>query len=250
MNDMKVKDLMTRTVVTLEPDCPLTEAAGRLARAGISAAPVVEDEVVVGVLSESDLLSTLCPPSSRPRGLSILDHLTVRPNARPARHGGTAQLVRDAMSSVVFTVGPDDSVWTAARELQRRGVKRLPVTDSNGRLAGIISRADVVRAMARPDESIHADVLHALQSLGEESADVEVSVSQGFVTLSGLAHDHRTIQIATELASRVPGVAGVKNLIDEQPPGVELGLTEEDFGGLDPFVQRPHGDDAPADANP
>jgi CBS domain-containing protein len=195
----------------------------------------VEGDFVVGVLSEFDLLSTLCPPA-RTRSLSLLDHLTARSNARAPRHGTALALVREAMSTAVFAVGPDESVWTAAREMQRRKVKRLPVMEEGGRLVGIISRADLVRAMARGDESIHADVLHALQSLGKDSENVNVSVAQGFVTLAGVAHDDCTVRVAAELAYRVPGVAGVRNLIDQQPGGVDFQLGEDDMDRLDPFA--------------
>lgn len=146
MKDLHVADVMSRRVVTLGPEDSLTDAAARLAEAEISAAPVLEDGVLVGMLSESDLLHAVYRPSAGT--LSILDHLLVGRSRRPRRHGTAATVVREAMTPLVFTVAPGESLAAAAATMGRHGVKRLPVLDETGALVGIVSRADLVRAVA------------------------------------------------------------------------------------------------------
>ena len=216
MNDCKVQDLMVRDVITVAPSDPLAKAARRLAARHISAAPVVEDGKVVGIISESDILRALVPDSAT-EPPSILDLLSGE--TREA-HEGPA-LVRDAMTTRVRSIPPDDSIWQAATLMQRGQVKRLPVTGEGNRLVGIISRADLIRAMARNDESILADILHALEALGEESRGIDVAVDTGMVTLTGIAPDMTVIRAAGELAARIPGVGGVDNRVEREVIGAE-----------------------------
>lgn len=233
MHDCKVRDLMTRTVITVAPSDPLAKAASRLAARHISAAPVVEDGEVVGVISESDILKALAPAPDTDR-LSILDFVA---NRHRERDEGPVQ-VRDAMTKAVTCISPDESIWHAARLMQRRRIKRLPVTAEGNWLVGIISRADLVRAMARNDESILADILHALEALGEPSRGIDVNVDTGMVILTGVAPDSTVILAAGELAGRIAGVGGVTNLVEREVIAEAISLTEADVADLDPFVDR------------
>lgn len=216
MNDCKVRDLMVRTVITVAPSDPLATAARRLAARRISAAPVVEDGEVVGIISESDILKALVPDSAT-NPPSILDLLS---GAAREPHEGPA-LVRDAMTADVRCITPDESIWQAATLMQQGQVKRLPVTAEGNRLVGIISRADLIRAMARNDESILADILHALEALGEESRGIDVEVDTGMVTLTGVAPDVTVIRAVGELAARIAGVGGVSNRVEREVIGAE-----------------------------
>lgn len=216
MNDCKVRDLMVRTVITVAPSDLLATAARRLAARHISAAPVVEDGKVVGIISESDILKALVPDSATdpPSILDLLSGSAREPHKGPA-------LVRDAMTTTVRCITPDESIWQAATLMQQGQFKRLPVTGEGNRLVGIISRADLIRAMARNDESILADILHALEALGEESRGIDVEVETGMVTLTGMAPDMTVIRAAGELAGRIPGVGGVTNRVEREVIGAE-----------------------------
>lgn len=149
MREIQVREVMTTLVVSVRPENSIHEAAVRLSANRISGMPVVTGGDVVGVISESDIIQALIPPADRERGMTVLD-LIIR-SREPPSEPATPTLVRDVMSKVVTSVGATASIWEAASVMHRRGVKRLPVTDDDGQLVGIISRADLVRAIARDD---------------------------------------------------------------------------------------------------
>lgn len=212
MNDMKVSDAMTRMVVTLSPGDSIHEAATRLATNGISGAPVVEDGTVIGMVSESDIVYALMPSQERKLGLSVLDFLVNL--GRRVPHGEEGIRVADVMSPVVIGISPDESIWEAASMMHRRGVKRLPVTDPEERLVGIISRADVVRMMARDDSLIADGVKDAIGILGADAFEkLEIDVREGMVSLRGKADRKSTKTLAARLAERVPGVVEVRDAL-------------------------------------
>ncbi|HEU5001790.1 MAG TPA: CBS domain-containing protein [Actinomycetota bacterium] len=146
MDEISVKDVMTIRVVTVTPEDSIHEAALRLAGNRISGMPVVAGRLVIGVVSESDLIQAMTPLEDRDRGMTVLDYVMAHrePRTRPE-----PTRVEHVMSRLVATISPHARVWEAAAEMHQRGVKRLPVTDDDGRLVGIISRADLVRAIAQ-----------------------------------------------------------------------------------------------------
>jgi CBS domain-containing protein len=153
MDTIKVRDVMTHLVVMLYPQDTLNEAARRLSRNRISGAPVVEQDRVIGILSESDLIDASTPADVKGHGLSIFEWLPGHPHA--ARPLGELR-VGDVMTGNVATVAPDASVWAAAETMHRRGVKRLPVVDGRGYLIGIVSRGDLIQAMAEAGMALEA----------------------------------------------------------------------------------------------
>lgn len=213
MADIRVDDVMTRLVVKLDPHTTIHDAAQRLATHGISGAPVVVDGKIVGVVSEADLVRASLPPAPIDRGLSILDMLSIigRGHAMPHRHGPVSEI----MSTSVIQVPVGTSIWRAAEIMDRGGIKRLPVVDDEGHLIGIVSRSDLVRALARTDEEIAIDVARAIEELGPENfEDLHIEVEDGVATLSGTADRHSTHDIALRIAARTPGVIEVVDRLD------------------------------------
>lgn len=209
MSDVKVQDVMTHLVVMLYPTDTVHEAAQRLARNRISGAPVVEGGKVVGIVSESDLIHAVMPPVPVDRGASILDILSVMGRAKPRSHEH-GKTVAEVMTSLVIQVSPETSIWKAASIMERKGVKRLPVVDDHDYLLGIVSRADLVKAMAKDDAQITADVIQAITLLGKETIDgLEVEVDDGVATIKGVADRKSTHKLAVALAGRTPGVVEV-----------------------------------------
>jgi CBS domain-containing protein len=210
MADVRVADVMTRDVVVLHPRDTIHEAAVRLARNGISGAPVLDDEGhVVGIVSESDLIHAVMPRVGVDRGVSVLDLLSVIGRGRFPKHDAGTR-VGDIMTEIVIELTPETSIWKAASTMERRGVKRLPVVDRTGALVGILSRADLVKAMARDDKEITAEVVEAIEELGTETIeDLEVTVAEGVTTLRGRADRSSTKSLAVQIAGRIPGVVKV-----------------------------------------
>jgi len=152
---MKVEDLMTKEVITLSPDDSLHEAAKKLRENKISGAPVVDGERVVGILSEADLLKALEEEAPEFKTLlpSPLDLLELPFRIKLSLDEATKKAemiaklrVRDVMSRNAITISPDADISEAARIMRERNINRLPVVD-NGKLVGIITRADLLRAL-------------------------------------------------------------------------------------------------------
>lgn len=122
---LKVADLMTTSVVTLSPDDSLAQAASTLASLGVSGAPVCDREQrVVGVFSKSDVVDKLI-------------------DAQAAGHAR----VGDHMSSVPVTLRADDTIEASVKIMAERMIHRVVVLDSAGKLVGILSPLDVLRAV-------------------------------------------------------------------------------------------------------
>lgn len=135
---LKVKDLMTREVLTLAPNTTVREAAEVLSTEHVSGAPVVRLGAVVGMVSSVDLLEFIAGLPADPEAVSgglehgILDDHTVE----------------EAMTrGPVKTIALDAPASTAAEMMMEEGIHRLPVLD-NGKLVGIISTTDLVKAIA------------------------------------------------------------------------------------------------------
>ena len=143
-----VSDLMTRDVVTINPDADLKEAARRLSGLRISGMPVVDaDHRVLGIISEADILS-LAGVKKGHTFKDVLRHVLGAP--LPVRKKGNT--VGEVMSSPAITTDPDRDIRAVAAILDEKRIKRLPVVDENDRLVGVIARADIVRAMGMGQE--------------------------------------------------------------------------------------------------
>jgi len=148
MVEIPVSDLMTRDVVTIDPEANLKEAARRLSGLRISGMPVVDAENrVLGIISEADILS-LAGVKKGHTFKDVLRHVLGGP--LPVRKKGNT--VGEVMSSPAITTDPDRDIRAVAAILDEKRIKRLPVVDEEGRLVGVISRADIVRAMGRGQE--------------------------------------------------------------------------------------------------
>lgn len=204
---MKVSDVMTANVVTVGAQTPLRKVAALLAERRISGLPVVEDGAVVGVVSEGDILAKERGPSREQAGwFGVLfeDQATAELKLE-ARTAGTA------MTSPALTITPERPLAEAAGVMVDEGVNRLPVVDGDGKLVGIVTRADLVRAFVRTDaeltEEIREDVL--LKALWITPGDVGVVVDDGVVTLTGQVENRETAEMLPDFVRRVAGVVGV-----------------------------------------
>jgi CBS domain-containing protein len=205
----RVRDVMTREVVTVDEDTPFKEIAELLADCHISAVPVLDpDGRVVGIVSEADLLLKEENPQGTPGGWPFEGR---RRRATRAKAAGDTAV--ELMTAPAVTVGPDAAVAEAARLLHRHLIKRLPVVDPAGSLVGIVSRADLLKVFLRTDDDIAREVREEVLMLAMwvNPDSVTVKVRDGVVTLTGQLERRSLIPIAVSL---VHGVDGVVDVVD------------------------------------
>lgn len=191
---MLVREVMTSPAVCVSPSTSLKRAIELLDEHRITAMPVLDAEShLVGVLSEADVIRDIVPTDRR------VHEQLVEISAPTVRLA-----VGDVMTTLPMMVSPDDDVAGAVQLLVDTQVKSLPVV-SGGRVVGVVSRSDVIRALARRDSSIEAEVDEALREAGVECT---VEVADGVVTLRDAASPE-AVEIARVIASRVAGVVGV-----------------------------------------
>jgi CBS domain-containing protein len=206
---VKVADVMTVDVVTVDKETSLRDVAALLTERRISGLPVVDEGRVVGVVSEGDILVKERGRNAERRGLFgvLLDN---RATAELKLEARTAEA---AMTSPALTIGPDRPVAEAAGVMVDEGVNRLPVVNADGTLLGIVTRADLVRVFVRSDaeltEEIRQDVL--VKTLWITPGGVDVAVKDGVVTLKGEVENRATAEMLPDFVRRVPGVVAVRS---------------------------------------
>jgi len=206
---MKVRDIMTTDPVKVTADTRLKEAARLMVHHRVSGLPVVDEGgKLIGILSEGDFIRREAG-RDRPHGVSLLDAVFGEGELQPVG----AETVAEVMTRSVVTITPEATVGEAARVMGRRNVKRLPVVDLEGELIGIVSRADVVGAFTKPDDVIEDEVREDLirRLLFLDPSLVEVSVSDGVVTLEGELENRTEAHLLEELSRRIAGVVRVES---------------------------------------
>jgi CBS domain-containing protein len=207
---MDVKDVMTRDVHCVAAETPLHEVADLLVEHGISGVPVCDAEgAVVGVVSEADILFKERGPELRRRGFlsALAVGLHSVEDAKVA-----ARTAGEAMTQPAITITPTRPVAAAAGMMLEHGVNRLPVV-RRGELVGIVTRADLVRAFRRTDAAIEREIRNEVieQLLWLEPYLVELTVSDGEVSLAGRLEQRSDAELLAKLVRRVPGVIAVES---------------------------------------
>jgi len=151
---MLVKDVMSKNVITIYPEDSISDAIEKMAKNNISGLIVVEGEKVVGVISESDVLRVFkseIPEISASTSVTLSILLILEKGIKAIN--GMKKIgklkVKDLMSKRIFYVKPEDTILEAARIMSKKDVRRLPVIDENGKLVGVISRTDILRALVK-----------------------------------------------------------------------------------------------------
>ena len=132
-----VREVMTKTVVTAPEEAPFKELVRVMREYRVSALPIVgADGSIVGVVSEADLLLKEAPDVLTPHVFEGKVH-------REERRKAEGKVARDLVGPAI-TIGPDAPVTEAAKMMHERHVKRLPVVDELGRIAGVVCRVDLL----------------------------------------------------------------------------------------------------------
>ncbi len=216
---MDVSDVMTRGIVSATPDMNLEDAARLMVQARLSGLPVIDQlGTLVGMITEGDLLrrAELGTAGDGPGwltsffspGRSAQDY--IRTHARK---------VGDLMTRDVVTVGEEAPLADVVALMQSHGIKRLPVI-KEGRLVGIVARADLLKALARAlpdpatcavsDAELHKRLETEIKSQSWlPQANFGASVEDGVVIYFGTIHDERERTALHVIAENTAGVKGV-----------------------------------------
>lgn len=217
---MNASDIMTAPVITVGPGTLVRHIAGLLYEHRISAVPVLEKGKLVGIVSEADLLHRHeigTDRSARSWWLKLLS--ADRSIADYVKSHATH--ARDIMTRDVVCVTPDTPVAQIATLLEKRGVKRVPVLEGE-RLAGIVSRSNLVQALAAKGRLIEAGDSGDGAIRARLSAELErqpwwrsdlsnVIVTDGIVHYFGIVDAEEQRKPARIAAENVPGVRGVED---------------------------------------
>ena len=223
---MQAIDIMTQSVITAAPETLIEEIARTMLTHHVGAIPIVDDGKLVGIVSEGDLIRRpeLGTERRRSRWVALFSspaHLAAEYAHTHGRHAG------DIMTRDVVTVADTTPIADIAGLLDKQGIKRLPVL-RDGKLVGIVSRADLVRTLACriasiatvDDRRIRDAVLAALraQPWGGAPTVGQVMVRDGIVHLWGVyrSDDERHARVVA--AETVPGVRGVEDHMDHVSP--------------------------------
>jgi CBS domain-containing protein len=214
---MKAHDVMTWGAITVEPDASVTRAVRLMLQNKISGLPVVDDEGrLVGMVTEGDFLrrGELGTQRQRPRWLEFL----LGPGRLAAEYvRSSGQKVGEIMTIEPKTITPETPLDEVVLLMERHRIKRLPVVQ-DGKLVGIVSRANLLHALASVAREVKApagdDATIREQILAECARQrwaphVNVVVRDGVVGLWGVITDERERQAFIVAAENVPGVKAV-----------------------------------------
>ena len=228
-----VADVMTIEVATIPATAGYKEIAVMLRRHGVSALPVVDaDHRVVGVVSDSDLLEGQAARRLATGAIRLAWQL----RQWSATTGATAA---DLMTAPAITVGPHAVVAEAAQLMRARHLRRLPVVDARGRIAGVISRADLLSVFERPDEHIRDHVLTQViaSGFGLDMREFRVTVSSGLVTIAGPVDQRATALRLIGAVWQVDGVVGVRDRLSYRKEERVGRSAVSRFGPVSPYQQ-------------
>jgi CBS-domain-containing membrane protein len=221
---MRVRDVMTTTVVTAGPDTPFVQLVDLMLRHGISGIPILDDdENLIGIVTEADLVSKEAYGGRR-RPLGLAAGMAFQhENVWATKAGGlTAEAI---MSSPVRTVHADDLLRLAAARMVATGVKRLPVVSDEGRVVGIVSRFDVLRAFHRTDGELALEVQQVLDDPLRTPRGHKITHAEheGVVTLYGTVRLPSHVRV---VETTIRGLAGVVDVVDHMTVAEESAVAE------------------------
>jgi len=231
---MNAADIMTPNVITVGPDTPLDRLVALMLENRISGVPVMEGDAVVGLVSEGDLLRRV-ELGSEPRRSHLLEVLssTTPLAAEYARTHG--RKVSEVMTTNVITIEDTTPIAEIAQLLESRRIKRVPVL-RDGKLVGIVSRANLLRALASRLQAPPAPAADdrrirtaLLAEFGQHKwsalvAQLDVTVEDGVVHLWGVVDSEEQRLAIRVAAENTPGVKRVEDHLDDAMEGGWIGV--------------------------
>lgn len=224
---MKATDIMSTDVVTVGPDASVQHVADLLVKHRISGMPVVDGSGrVIGLVSEGDLLRRADAGTGHERSWWLKLFLGSEGLAREYIHEHSRQ-VADVMSREIITAAPDTPVSELAEILEKHRIKRLPIV-KDGKLVGIVSRANLLHALvslrdaipARPvaDSELRDAIVARMRAEPWISTSlVNVTVASGVADLWGIVDTSAEKKALRVLVETTPGVTAVNDHIIIRP---------------------------------
>lgn len=217
---MNAADVMTPSVVSAAPGTPLADLIRLMLDNRISAVPIIEHDRIVGIVSEGDLVRRAETDTAirRPHWLEMLTSGTRLAADYARTHGRRAD---EIMTRDVVTVTEATPLADIVRLFATRRIRRVPVVQ-DGKLVGIVSRRDLLRALAshlaeapanKDDDAIRDAFLTEVrkQPWAAWPVEVQVVVSDGIVHLWGVAPDEPKRLAMRVAAENIPGARGVED---------------------------------------
>ena len=219
---MNAKDIMTTPPITVAPDTSVREVVALLIEHRISGVPVVANERVIGVINESDLLHRHEIGTDGDEKETSWWARLINGDPLPAEYVKShARRAEDILTPHALPITEETPVQQIASIFEARRIRRLPVLRGE-RLVGIVTRADLIRALARtrhleasPSQSDEAIRLRLLEELEQQRwwrpSWSAVDVRDGVVHYRGLLESEDERRAARVAAENVPGVRGVQD---------------------------------------
>ena len=218
---MKARDVMVSPVITVGEDRTVRDVAKVLLAKRISAVPVVDQAGrLVGIVSEADLMHRHEADTDRPSSwwLSLVSGDRALAAEYVQSH---ATMVKDIMTRDVQTAHPDTPLYEIADLFEEKHIKRVPIVNDGGDLVGIVSRANIIQAVAsaRPELEISVPVAMIRERLMAELKKqpwshvhkLNATVVNGVVDLWGLAQSEKERQAVRVAVESIPGVRAVND---------------------------------------
>jgi CBS domain-containing protein len=230
-----VADVMTRHVHVAGPQSPFKLLVRLIEENRVSAIPIVDQQgVPIGIVSETDLIL-----KTRRRELEGERDLIRSGRRREQRAKAEGLLATDLMTSPPITIAADTTLSKAARLMQERDVRRLVAVDDHDKIAGIVTRSDLLQVFLRGDEELREEILNVLipALMLERTEDLLVDVRWNVVTLAGQVDRKSDAEILARLTADLDGVVGVVDRLtyrwnDAEPPPAAPASLERGFGAI------------------
>jgi len=229
---MKAADVMVSAVISVGPNARVEEVAGILLAKRISAVPVIDEQgELLGIVSEGDLMRRAEAGTDRSRSW-WLEYLTGKQVLAAEYVKSHSHKVTDVMTRSVITATPETPLSEIATLLERNRIKRVPIVQ-NGKVVGIVSRANLLQALASMpaknaaaesagDSQIREEVLSRLNAELWRPSMLNVTVRDGTVDLWGFVasdDEKKATRIAVE---SIPGVKTINDHLTIPPPEIAM----------------------------
>ena len=211
MRHVTAREIMSSPVVTLRPDTPVRQIVETMLRSRISGLPVVDDDGrVLGIVTEADLLEKEDRPIPEPPVLSWHGRSLRLERMLGRYRKATGTIARDVMTENIITAGETTNAQELAHLMLRHGINRILIL-REGRLAGIVTRADVLKVFLRSDESILQTVRETLaRELYIDPASLTLACANGVVSAAGTVERHSDWALVLKWIRAVDGVVAVR----------------------------------------